>query len=83
MQNQSGCKIQAIKFDNEKEYISSEFNLLCKDVVIKHQLKALYTLEKNRVNERRNRYIMKMIRCMLHEKGLSNEFWAKTANMSI
>jgi len=58
-------------------------NSSCKDVVIKHQLKALYTLEKNRVNERRNRYIMKMIRYMLHEKGLSNEFWAKTANMTI
>jgi hypothetical protein len=74
MENQSGCKIQAIRFDNEKEYTSSKFNIFYEDAGIEHQLTTLYTLEQNRVSERRIRYIMKMVRCMLHEKGLSKEF---------
>ncbi|KAF3660762.1 putative transcription factor TCP14-like [Capsicum annuum] len=35
------------------------------------------------VSERRNRYIMKMMRCMLHEKELPKSFWVEAANTTV
>jgi hypothetical protein len=59
--------VQAIKFDNDKEYTSLEFNLYYEDAINEHQLIAPHILEQNEVSERRNRYIMEMVRCMLEE----------------
>ena len=36
VENQSGCKIQALRSDNGKEYTSGEFNLFCQETSIKH-----------------------------------------------
>jgi transposase InsO family protein len=83
MKNQSRCRIQTIRSDNCKEYTSSEFNLYCEDAGIKHQFIAPYTLEQNGVSERRDRYIMEMVRCILHEKDLPKSFWAEVANTTI
>ena len=74
MENHSRCRIQAIGSDNGKEYTLSELNLHYKDANIKHQLIAPYTLKQNGVSERRNRYIMEMVRCMLHEVNLPKIF---------
>ncbi|KAF3634577.1 putative phospholipid-transporting ATPase 1-like [Capsicum annuum] len=38
--------------------------------------------KQNRVSERRNKYIMEMTRCMLHEKNLPKKFWPEAANTS-
>ncbi|TYJ99556.1 Retrovirus-related Pol polyprotein from transposon TNT 1-94 [Cucumis melo var. makuwa] len=67
---------------NETIAIASctEFDKFCEDSSIKHQLTAPYTPQQNGVSERRNRYIMEMTRCMLHEKSLPKKFWAKAAN---
>jgi len=43
VENQSRCKIQSIRSDNGKEYISIEFNLFCEEAGIEHQLTAPYT----------------------------------------
>jgi len=83
VENQSGCKIQSIRSDNGKEYTSAEFNLVCKEAGIEHQLTAPYILEQNGVSERRNRYVMEMARCMLLEKELPKEFWAEAANTTV
>ena len=83
VENQSGCKIQNIRSDNGKEYTSATFNLFCEEAGIVHQLTAPYTLEQNGVSERRNRYVMEMARCMLHDKELPKEFWAEVANTEI
>ena len=45
VENQSICRIQAIRSNNGKEYTSSEFNLYCEDVGIEYQLTAPYTPE--------------------------------------
>ncbi|KAJ6423528.1 hypothetical protein OIU84_024484 [Salix udensis] len=44
---------------------------------------APYTPEQNGVSERRNRYIMDMVRCMLHDKNLPKAFWAEAASTAI
>ncbi|RVW68430.1 hypothetical protein CK203_058354 [Vitis vinifera] len=45
-----------------------------------HQLTAPYNPQQNGVVERKNRTILKMTRCLLHEKYLPKKFWAKTAS---
>jgi predicted aspartyl protease len=83
VENESGCNIQVLRSDNGKEYTSGEFNSFCEEAGIKHQLTAPYTPQQNGVSERRNRYIMEMTRCMLHEKNLPKKFWAEAANTSV
>ncbi|KAL0553407.1 hypothetical protein IC582_007302 [Cucumis melo] len=83
VENESGCKIQMVRSDNGKEYVSTEFDKFCEDSGIKHQLTAPYTPQQNGVSERRNRYILEMTRCMLHEKSLPKKFWAEAANTTI
>jgi len=58
VENQSGYKIQNLRFDNGKEYTSAEFNLFCEEAGIEHQFTASYTLQQNGAGERRNRTIM-------------------------
>lgn len=83
VENESGCNIQVLRSDNGREYTSGEFNSFCEEAGIKHQLTAPYTPQQNGVSERRNRYIMEMTRCMLHEKNLPKKFWAEAANTSV
>ncbi|KAA0060156.1 Retrovirus-related Pol polyprotein from transposon TNT 1-94 [Cucumis melo var. makuwa] len=83
VENESDCKIQIVRSDNGKEYVSAEFNKFCEDSGIKHQLIAPYTPQQNGVSEKRNRYIMQMTRCMLHEKSLPKKFWAEAANTAV
>ena len=83
VENQSGCKIQALRSDNGKEYTSGEFNLFCQESGIEHQLTAPYTPQQNGVSESRNRYIIEMTRCMLYEKELPKNFLAGAANTTM
>ena len=83
VENQSGSSIQAIRSDNGKEYTSAEFNRYCEDAGIEHQLTTPYTPEQNRVSERRNRYVMEMVRSMMHEKNLPKMLWAEAANTAV
>ncbi|KAL4282230.1 hypothetical protein GQ457_03G037800 [Hibiscus cannabinus] len=83
VENQSDYKIQALRSDNGREYTSTKFDLFCEEAGIEHQLTVPYTPEQNGVSERRNRSIMEMDRCMLHEKELPKTFWAKAANTAV
>ena len=83
VENESGCKIQTLRSDNGKEYTSHQFNSFCEEAGIEHQLTSPYTLEQNGVSERRNRFIIEMARCMLHEKNLPKKFWAEATNTAV
>lgn len=80
VENQCDFKIQVIRSDNGKEYISDQFNSFCEEAGIEHQLTTPYTPQQNGVSERKNRTIMEMARYMMHEKGLLKKFWAEAAN---
>uniref|UniRef100_A0A151UHB3 Retrovirus-related Pol polyprotein from transposon TNT 1-94 n=1 Tax=Cajanus cajan TaxID=3821 RepID=A0A151UHB3_CAJCA len=58
IENQSSYKIQVLRSDNGKEYISYQFNSFCEEAGIEHQFTTPYTPQKNRVSERKNRMIM-------------------------
>jgi len=83
VENESGYKIQILRSNNGKEYTSNSFNSFYKEAGIQHQLTAPYTPQQNRVSERRNRFILEMTRCMLHEKNQPKKFWTEAANTAI
>ena len=83
VENQSGCKIKVIRSDNGTEYTSKKFNKFCQDTSIEQQLTAPYSPQQNGVVERKNRTLMEMTRCLLHDKELSKKFWYEAANTSV
>ena len=72
-----------IRYDNGTKYTSEKFNKFCKDVGIEHQLTAPYSPKQNGIVERKNKSIMEMARCLLHDKGLPKKFWVKAINTTI
>ena len=57
--------------------------MFCEEAGIEHQLTAPYTHRTKWCYERRNKYVMEMARCMLHENELPKEFWAEVANTTV
>ena len=72
-----------IRSDNGTKYTSNKFSKFCEDARIEQQLTIPYTPQQNSVNERKNRTIMEMAKCLLFEKKLPKKFWAKTVNTSV
>ncbi|KAL2345957.1 hypothetical protein Fmac_007242 [Flemingia macrophylla] len=83
VENQSGRKLQILRSDNGTEYTSDKFSKFCEDAGIEHQLTAPYTLQQNGVVERKNRTVLEMARCLLHDKDLPKKFWAEAASTSV
>ena len=83
VENQSSCRMQKIRSDNGKEYTNEIFDMFCEEADIEHQLTTPYTPQHNGVSERKNRSIMEMTRCMLHEKELPKKLWAEAANTAV
>ncbi|KAG8478378.1 hypothetical protein CXB51_028202 [Gossypium anomalum] len=65
VENQSGCKIKALRLDNGAEYLSKKFQKLCEQVGIHHQLTTVYIPQQNGVCERKNRTVLDMARSCL------------------
>ncbi|KAA3467522.1 Retrovirus-related Pol polyprotein from transposon TNT 1-94 [Gossypium australe] len=82
VENQSGNHIQILRSDNG-EYKSENFKAFCEEAGIEHQLTAPYTPQQNGVSERRNKYILDMTRCMLHEKNLPKKFWEEATHNAV
>ncbi|KAG8492727.1 hypothetical protein CXB51_010487 [Gossypium anomalum] len=83
VETETGCKIKTIRSDNGTEYTSAQFQALCKDAGIKHQLTNVYTPQQNGVSERKNRSLMDMARCLLFEKNLPKTIWAEAVNTAV
>ena len=72
--------IKCLCTDRGGEFTSNEFNLFCKENGIKRQLTAAYTPQQNGVAERKNRTVMNMVRSLLAEKKIPNNFWPEAVN---
>ena len=83
VENQRSCRMQKIRSDNGKEYTNEIFDKFCEEAGIEHQLTTPYSPQQNGVSERKNRSIMEMTRCMLHEKELPKKLWAEAANIVV
>ena len=74
VENQSGRKIKALRYDNGGEYVNSEFINYCADVVIQMQHSIPYTPQQNGVAERNNRSLKEMETCMMDAKTLPPKY---------
>jgi hypothetical protein len=57
-----------------------EFNEFCKQNGIRRQLTTAYSPQQNRVDERKNRTMMNLVRSMLSKKKIPKTFWPKAVN---
>ena len=71
-ENQTGCKIKAIRTDDEGEY-HKEMKILLKETDIEHQETASHTSQSNGVSKRMNRTLMNMVCPMLKALNASLE----------
>ncbi|KAE8691288.1 hypothetical protein F3Y22_tig00110890pilonHSYRG00621 [Hibiscus syriacus] len=76
-----GLKVSIIEYGGE--YVSKEFNDLCKEVGIHHQLTITHTSQQNGVFERRNGTILNMSIFMLIDKQLPMPFWVEVIATSM
>lgn len=77
VEKQHNMKIKSIHSDNEREYVSKEFDEYLESQSIQRRLTTAYTLEQNGVAERMNRTLVESARCLLLQSGLPPSFWAK------
>ena len=80
-ENTTGKRIKILRCDNGGEY--DKFNSTCVNLGIIRQTTAPYSPQQNGVAERLNRTIMESARCMLHQAGLSREFWAEAVTTAV
>lgn len=66
-----------LKTDRGSEYTSRKFDTLYRYHGIKHQVIVSYIPQQNGIVERKNRIIVKMVRSILKERGMSKFFWAE------
>ena len=70
-ENQLSNKIKRLRFDRGGEYKSIPFNIFCDEYGIIHETITPYSLESNRVTERKNRTLKEMMNVMLVSSGAS------------
>ncbi|KAM1503465.1 hypothetical protein ACFX15_027859 [Malus domestica] len=80
---QCGYKIKYLRSDRGGEFLSSEFSNYCNVSGIQRQLTMSYTPQQNGVSERKNRTVVEMAKSMLHEKGMSYQFWAEAVHTAV
>jgi len=77
MEKSIGRKIKVLRSDNIGEYTGNPFLQLCRDEGIEKHFTVRETSQQNGVAERMNRTLLKKVRCMLSNTGLSIYFWAE------
>ena len=77
MENLFGRRPQAILTDNGGEYMSYQIATYMQEKGIEHFHTVPYTPEQNAVAERKNQYVIEMVRCMLIDSQLPNKYWAE------
>jgi len=80
VENQTNQKIKALRTDNGREYINTNFKNYLEKCGIVHQTTTPYTPEQNGVAERANRSIVEKARTMLLDANLNKKYWAEATN---
>ncbi|KAM1179120.1 hypothetical protein ACFX1X_018618 [Malus domestica] len=83
VENESGCKIKAMRSDRGGEFTSKEFQEFCEANGIRRPLTVPRSPQQNGVAERKNRTILDMARSMLKSKRLPKELWAKVVAYAV
>ena len=76
-------RIKILIYENGGEFTSSEFNEYCKEAGIKRELTIPYNPQQNGVVERKNRYIMEVVKAMIHYQDLSMCLWVESTRTTL
>jgi len=77
MEKNTRRKIKVLSSNNRGEYTSDPFLQRCCDEGIEIHFTVRETTQQNRVSESMNMILLKKVRCMLSNAGLSKYFWAE------
>lgn len=75
VENQISKKIKVPRFDNEGEYTSDHFKEYCQQEIIVSHFTVKEMPQQNGIAKRINMILLKRVRCMLSNAGLSKQFW--------
>ncbi|GKA62723.1 putative ribonuclease H-like domain-containing protein [Tanacetum coccineum] len=75
-------RVKVIRCDNGTEFKNKEMNQFCERKGIKREFSVARTPQKNGVDERKNRTLIKAARTMLANFKLPTTFWAEAVNIA-
>jgi len=79
VERETGKRIKHLRSDGGGEYTGHGFRNYLVEKGITHRMTPPYTPEHNGIAERANRTITEMVRCMLFDARLGQEFWGYAA----
>ena len=82
-ERKSGKQVKRFRTDRGGEYTSKKFAEYPKSEGILKKTTTPYTPQSNGVVEHANRTIMKCVRCMLDDAGLSKKYWAFAVSVAV
>jgi transposase InsO family protein len=83
VENQSGKRIKVLRTDGGGEYTSKNFESFCIENGVEYEVTTPYTPQHNGLDERRNRIILDMARCMVKHMNLPKSFWGEAVNTTV
>lgn len=83
VETETGKKIKQLRSDGGGEYTGHDFRKYLAEKGVTQQITPPYTPEHNGIAERANRTIVDMVRCMLYDAKLGQEFWGHAALTAI
>jgi len=79
---ESEKSIKILRTDGGGEFTSKEFEVLCTNQGIPHEVTTPYTPQHNGFAERRNRTLLNMARSMIKQKNLPHKFWGEAVTIA-
>lgn len=79
----SGYNVKRLRTDRGGEFISTDFIQFCENLGIERQLTVAYSPQQNGIADRKNRTIVEMAKCMIHDKELPYTLWCEAVNTSV
>ncbi|CAM9000445.1 unnamed protein product [Rhodiola kirilowii] len=76
-ENQTSCKLKALRTDNGLEFCNDEFDSFCKSCGILRHKTVRATPQQNGVAERMNRTLLEKVRALLFTSGVPKAFWGE------
>ena len=83
VEQQTGKKLKALRCDNGGEFTSSSFRNYCNSKGILIEYTSPYTSQQNGVSERHIRTLSCMVRSLIQDAGLSDEYWAEALQTAV
>ena len=84
VEKSTGCSLKILRSDNGGEYTSNEFRSYLKTEGVRHELTVPKSPEQNGVAERRmNCTLVEMVRAMLSDSRLPQQFWAEALSTAV